>query len=264
MPVVSKNKSRKQRIRDLYAFYYSTVSDRELLRKEANDEDVDLLDLYKSILPWAGLYSHTHTEVVGSFLSMIGWLDPFIRAAKSPNREEAILAVFDELNNIDEDAELEKLNSFTKEERGVVFALFIATIKNLDALAAFGKTMDELVREAETDNEAIFDAVLIDRTVMTHPTIAKKIKMAELIEDGSFMTDLSKSVSKLRARRRIDLDDTRIMIELIDDVIGIDHITYEQIADSLIDDLQIFPGTGKDPVEALKKNVQKRRRSRGK
>ncbi|MBT8353797.1 MAG: hypothetical protein KJO60_04685 [Desulfofustis sp.] len=254
----------KKKIRSLYVFYYTIGQDRELIKKEALAEDIKLLNLLKSVHPWAELYSHSYSKVVATFLNMIGWLEPIIEAARSPNRKTAIIAILDELMDGEYDESFNLLNSYTEDERGVFLAFFVATLKNLDALAAFRKSMDELIQEAAFDNEALFNAVLIDRTAVTHPIIAKKISMAELIEDDVFMTELAKSISRQRARRRRHLDETRMMIELIDDVIGIDSLTYEQVAESLIDDLQIFPDTGKDPVEALKKNVQKRRRSRGK
>lgn len=254
----------KKQIRDLYAFYYTLNQDRELVAQEALAENKYLLELFKATHPWSELYSYPHVEIVVSFLRKIGWLEPIISAAQSENKTEAIVNLLNDLIDSDLDETFERVESFSDDEKGACFALFFATLGNLDALAAFGKTMDQLVAEAAYDNDALFNAVLIDRSVVAHPLIAKKISMAEMISDESFMTDLAKSISKQRTRRRQYLDESRIMIELINDVFDLDSFTNEQIAETLIDDLQIFPDTGKDPVEAVKKNIQKRNKIRGK
>jgi hypothetical protein len=259
-----KKRPNKKQIRDLYAFYYTLDQDRELVTQEAFAENKELLDLFKTTVPWAALYSRPHVEIAVTFLKMIDLLDPLIDAAKSEDKEQAIISLLNNLMDDDLDETYERLERFTQDEKGICLALFFATMKNVDALAAFGKTMDQLVAEASFDNEALFDAVLIDRTVTSHPIIAKKISMAEMIDDKGFMTDLANSVSRQRTRRRQHLDESRIMIELINDVFGLDSFTYEQIAETLVDDLQIFPDTGKDPVDAVKKNIQKRNKIRGK
>jgi len=261
---MKKKKPNKKQLHELYAFYYALNQDREFITNEAFAENRKLLDFFKTVQPWAELYSHPHVAIVVTLLKMIDCLDPIINAAKSTDKTQAIMSVIINLMDNDLDDPFEKFNSLTESERGITFSLLFATLRNLDAMAAFGKTMDQLVTESSFDNEALFNAVLIDRTVVTHPIIAKKISMAEMIGDEGFMTELAKSVSKQRTRRKLYLDESRFMIELINDVFGLDSFTHEQITEVLVDDLQIFPDTGKDPVEAVKKNIQKRNKLRGK
>lgn len=259
-----RKKPNKKQIHELYAFYYSLNQDRECVRTEAFAENRKLLNFFKSVEPWVDLYAHPHVAIVMTLLKMIGCLEQFIDAATSEDKTQAIMKVINDLMESDLDDPFERFESLSESDKAVCFSLLLVTMKNLDALAAFGKTMDQLVAESSCDHEALFNAVLIDRSVVTHPVIAKKICMAEMIGDEGFMTELAKSVSKQRTRRKVYLDESRFMIELINDVFNLDSFTYEQITEVLVDDLQIFPDTGKDPLEAVKKNVQKIKKLRGK
>lgn len=261
---MTKKKPNKKQLHELYAFYYALNQDRQFLTNEALAENRKLLKFFKSVQPWAELYSQPCVVIVVTLLKTLGFLDPIIEAAKSKDKTQAIMNFINSLMESDMDEEFERFDSLSDSEKGIIFTLLTATMKNLDAMAAFGRTMDQLVTESSSDNEALFNAVLIDRTVVTHPIIAKKISMAELVGDEGFMTNLAKSVSKQRTRRKVYLDESRFMVELINDVFGLENFTYEQISEVLIDDLQIFPDTGKDPVEAVKKNIQKRNKLREK
>ena len=260
-----KKPNRKKQIKELYAFLYTLNQDREFVKNAAISENEELLNLFKSTPLWVELYSHTHVEVVITMLSLMGRLDRVIEAAKAINRSQAAIDLVNELMDEDfENEEIDPLDHLDDRGKGLLFAFCLANIGNLDALAAFRKSMNQLVQEAAYDNEALFNAVLIDRTVVAHPIIAGKIRIAQMIGDESFMAELAKSVSQQRARRRRNLDESRMMIELMDDVFGLDSFTYREIAETLIDDLEILDETGGHQPTRIKKDLYTRNKIRGK
>lgn len=59
----------------------------------------------------------------------------------------------------------------------------------------------------------LFDAVLIDRTVISTPSVAKRLQIAQLMRDESFFNKLSKSITRTRARKpNKEFNDLRFMM----------------------------------------------------
>jgi hypothetical protein len=255
----------KNVIREIYAFIYELQQNRKFVTQAAHDGNDVLLIVFKETPPWAHLYFRSSTEIVITALTMIGMLDRMVNAAKAENRVKAVIELLREARSEEFGKELDILwDSTDINEKSIWASLLFATLGNLDANAAFEQTMDKLVKEAATNDAALFKAVLIDPTVVTLPHISERIRMAHMRTQKKFMKELAGSINKRKKRRRVRLDDMRMMLSLMDEIVGLDSVTHKEIAEALIDDLKLYSNDGEDPEAALKKNVQRSKKSRGK
>jgi len=240
MFVKKAGNGKKGVIRVVHTFLNTMKQDRKFVTQAARDGNEILLSIYNSAPPWAQLYSHSSTEIVVTALTMIGMLERVVHAATSKNKVKAVIELLNEAMSEEFGKELDKLwDSTDLHEKAILASLLFATLGNLDANAAFEKTMDELIDEASSNDIALFKAVLIDPTVVALPHISERIRMAHMRGQKEFIKDLAKSISKRKKRRRVRLDDVRMMLALMDEIVGLDSLTHKEIADTLIDDLDV-------------------------
>jgi len=103
----------------------------------------------------------------------------------------------------------------------------------------------------------------VDRSVVANPIIAMEIGLAVLRQDESFMNLLAKAITRTKPRRDAGLDEARFMLQVIDEIEGLENISNEEIAEYLTNELSIYPSCGSDPEAAIKKLLQRRRKQKG-
>jgi hypothetical protein len=200
-------------------------------------------------------YDYSLAHVIGLFFHHLGLLDFLHKVVTSeePHKKLALACV--------DNAEIDIAFELVSEEQQLeAMTVTLAIFGHLRALQMYSQPIDRLMaRVGEGDDDALFEAVMVDRTVMATKTIAKRIARAQLIDDRSFFDKLAKSITRTKPRRpNPEYDDLRFIIEVIDEAKSISAFTYEQLANVLIDDLQLYPDAGADPVSGLTKFIQKR------
>jgi hypothetical protein len=121
-----------------------------------------------------------------------------------------------------------------------------------------------VARAAAGDDDALFDAVLVDTTAMHAEPIAERIAYATITGDRSFLDKLAKAITKTRAKKpKKDLNDLRFSLALLDDVEALEKMTHLEVHDLLIEDLELHPSPGKDTFSSLRKLIQKRKTQAG-
>src|SRR5690606_33395419 len=116
-------------------------------------------------VPWSFWYEVPIGSLAACIIQELGLVEEIKCALLNPDPMGALTSVIKcacEANiELDEASEL-------RESLGSLVMVFQGSIS---ALKAFGATMDELIaRVAKGDDEALFDAVLIDRSVTGAPT----------------------------------------------------------------------------------------------
>lgn len=237
--------------------------ERNEVETEAREGSENLHRFIKSIPPWAYHYSRPEHEIIAEYIQPQGYTRRVYAANTATDRAEALIQVMGEMVNGDYDEEINR--SFDKlidGEQLRSFSLLMAVLGNIDGMARYQQTVHSLLRQAPQSDEALLKAVSVDRTVVADKRVLRRIGLAQVSSDESFMNQLARSITRTLPRRKPQLDDVRIMLEMIDDAFKLNNLTRPQLVHSLIDDLELYP-PGKDNAESLKKLIQERNKLRG-
>ena len=150
-------------------------------------------------------------------------------------------------------------NKWKTKEMAIFLSLTQVIYYNMQAISVFRKSLCDLIGEArQGDDSALFDAILVDRSAMTSITGSKRIARAMLENDGEFFDHLTKAIKGTRPKRPHEkFNDLRFMVELLDQSIGIKNTSHKKIYNLLVEDLELYPETGKDAMKGFEKFIER-------
>ena len=250
-----------KQLRELYSGYYKLQKEKEEFQETIQQRTERIKQLFDPALPWAYWYELSWEKGIALFLMAVGLDEEFKKATTAPDPQQAVL----DLINIDPDLPFD-VEELTEEEEGFLTSLLQSISGQAAAISMFSQPMSVLVEKAKSgDDEALLNAVLVDRSVVAAPSIAKRIQMAHLINDEAFLNNLAKAITRTRPRRPAEeYDDLRFMLEALEESAGLDNLSYEQLYSLFVDELQLYPGEErKDAFEGLRKLIQRRKKSLG-
>lgn len=257
----SESKAFIQEVRDCFEVMQRDRADIDAELKGGNEK---LQAFIASIYPWSVFYSLSLPLVAYLFYECLGQGEQLLNVARSEDKKQAKMALFREMVEQAEEEEIyDALDELDTEERALFLALLMALTGNLDALTWYNESISDLIARADKDPDALFKAIAVDRTVLGNPKVLKEIGLASIRHDESFMDRLAKAITRTIPRRDYSLDTSRFMIEVLDEVEGLENISYEQIAEFLQNQLQVYPDGRKDPESAIKKLLQRRKAIKG-
>lgn len=222
-----------------------------------------------SLLPsWAHLYDQSFIKLVAILIWFFEWQEPLEEANASCDATESWLNYSDQaLAELDD--EIETLSASEeaalKESMPFLLTLIMAIKGNITALKQRHRTICDMMAELKTGgvkgDDSLFEAITIDRTVITCQTAAARIARAEATGDQKFMTRLDKALRgvKPKATDR-EHDDFRYMLEALNDGMGSEQLTAAKVEEILCHELELYTSD----FESLKKMLQKRSKIVGK
>ncbi|MEJ1339684.1 MAG: hypothetical protein RPU64_05890 [Candidatus Sedimenticola sp. (ex Thyasira tokunagai)] len=250
----------RSQLRTFFAYHHNCKEQ----RREVNDLSISKQPSIQEILAngptWSLWYELPYRTLLILLLDAFNMLEDIIEISKQRDPHQALIAYIE----TDEDEGKDDGDEFSIEEKGLLFSLAFANIGNIDALSLYGTHMNALVQGAKDDDEKLFNAVLVDRTAVACPTIAKRIGLASLQGDEGFMNRLAKAITRTRPRRpKEELDDLRYMLCILDEAKPLSSVPMKDLYDLLENDLELCSAKpGGDSHEALRKLVQRMRGSR--
>ncbi|RLA43374.1 MAG: hypothetical protein DRR42_21825 [Gammaproteobacteria bacterium] len=261
-------KSRRQ-FKNLLDYYYKLGEEKALFEAELTEESKKAMELLSKVQPWAYLYSSSAAQIIIIFFVMIGWVDRLAKLVEESSRMENYLALFKDVYENDFDQETQDhIDSFTDEEMGLLLAVLFSMLGNLEGYKMYSQSVSSLISDAEIKfkdkeeiDEAMFKAIAVDRSVVAHPLIAKRISTAHILNDEGFLQLLTKSITRTKPRRVHALDDARIMAEFIDEAVGLDTYSVEELAEFFMNDIETYPA--ERGTSAFKKFLKKHKTRRG-
>lgn len=262
------SKTSRRWFKEFLDHFYELDADRLDLASELSGENKKAIELLKLVKPWGELYSHSAAEIVISFFGQIGMLQKLLDLVRSKPTIEEYQAFFEDLWRGDaQELADDRLDRMTDEERGQCFATLFAMTGNMDGLKFYSLSVSELIQLAEDSNpvaakDAILKAVAVDRVALSNSTVAKRIALAQIAQDNSFMHELTRSITRTKPRRKHELDHFRYMAEVIDEAEGLARYSIEELTDVFVNTLQVLPHDATS--DAVKKNFQKRKNPMGK
>lgn len=260
--ISQKSRRHLKEARDLY-YRFRSVED--MLEAEIDEENRQAMELVNTVFPWAMLYSIPAKELTIATLSVMGFLGGLEEAIKSQEPIDGLMKYCKEIFDGEHDQEYEDhMQDFTDEEWGYYLAMVFAMLGNINAMKSYHRPISRLLIEAETNEQSLLYAVGVDRSVITHPMVAKKVSIAQILGDESLMNKLAKALTRTIPRGKHELDDFRYMAEILDEKEGLSTYSYEELADLFINELDVYKESVLgDGAAAIKKLLQRRKKAIG-
>ncbi len=210
--------------------------------------------LSKHIEPWADLYELSFDTLLSTYFTVLGLGDLIEGTGKASDPHEYWLNFLE--SGAESLASPENLEAIFPE----FLMLFQAVRGSLSAAKQYHVTMDVLLEQAEAgDDEALFNAVTVDRSVLANSVVAKRIARAEVASDEKFMDKLSKAVKRSRPRRpNQEYDDLRYMMKILLEGAGDKGLTSTKLHKVLVNDLELHPNGNEEALDSIRKMIQKR------
>lgn len=244
---------------ELYARFHQFNTELAELPSIVKTKSKRVSELLELTIPWSHWYQIPWKHSLSIFLVISGLDQSVIEASRAENPTKALFDLFDSNPDPLDDEVL------TDEEKAFFISLFLSIMYQMESLSIFSQTMSDLVAEAKSNDEALLDAVIVDRSVVSCPVIAKRIQLAQLQADESFMNKLAKALTKTRPRRpNSEYDDLRYMLLALEDMKEYSSYTVKEKYELLAGKLELIDAESmKDAFEAFKKIERRSRERRG-
>ncbi|MET0117599.1 MAG: hypothetical protein ABW090_09255 [Sedimenticola sp.] len=248
----------RQQLRELFAYQHQITEQRKEISALSNIKADAFSEVLLKGRPWSWWYEREYRVFLAIMLHKFGMLEEHLAAAKADDPEQAALDLIARYG----DESKSCTERYSAEQAGLIASLFFAQQGNFEAQRIFSQTMNELVKKAREDDDALFDAVLVDRSAVSCPSIAFRIQMASLQGDEGFMDKLSKAIKRTRPRRPAEkFDDLRFMTLILEQAKPLTEIPAEELYKLLEEELQLYSGNDEeDSRDGFRKFIQRRRR----
>ena len=217
---------------------------------ELRKQDAELADVVRAVpkeklnelLPkdyaWAEIYEFPFIEHMAMLIFALDKVDFIKQAAQAPDPQQVILDDMDTAD--DEDWNGGWQGMFEKKH---LIGLAVTLQRTLISIMLYQKTMSTLVEEVrQGSDDALFDAVRIDRSAVACPTFAARICRAELTRDKHFFIRLGKALKGPSKKLWQSYQDLRYALYALRDL-GFDKLSDDQLENLLVHQLKVYPNT---------------------
>lgn len=260
MAIKEFGKLSEDQLKQLYANLFGAMQDIDYFNSLLKNPSLEFVEIVDNMPPWAFCYELEYPLFLSLYLYSIGLLDTLKASVQLDDPQSYWLAFVGS-----EEEQQMSFDQYSAEEKSIIFALTYATSVQIYSCRLFHVPMSELVRRSrEGDDNALFNAVLIDSTAVTCPSIALRIHQAKLRSDNAFFDHLAAAIKGNRPRRPDEKhDDLRFMLAALSEAIELGKLSNKQLSDLFIDKLQLYSDSGGDPEGSLKKFIQRRNKDSG-
>ena len=216
----------------------------ELIRSTSKEKITKLLD---KDFYWAKAYELPFHHQMALLFCALGRVKKLVEVSQASDPEQAALdwMAADDVDdwNGGEGGIFEKKH---------VIGLTVSMIRNILSIMLFHRTLNKLVEEVRAgDDDSLFLAVRIDRSIVACPTFADRIARAELENDKMFFLHLRSSLKGPSKKHWEMYKDLRYAIYMLREL-GFDKMSDAQLEDLLVHKLKLYPN-----VPSARKNLRK-------
>lgn len=216
----------------------------DLLNSAPKDRVKEVLD---QGLYWAIGYELSFQELLALLICALGCHQELHKAAQSDDPTQAAFSMF---QNVEYETWKGGLDGMF--EIGDVVALFTALQRNVRSIMFFHRTLNAMVDEVRDGNDdSFFDAVRIDRSIITCPTFALRISKAEVKNDKKFFIRLRSSLKGPSKKHWEAYKDLRYAFFILRES-GFNQMSDAQLEELLVHQLKLYPDT-----PGARKNLRK-------
>lgn len=213
-------------------------SESDALKRKLTEAPIEKLrELLGNGLRWAPLYEKTFAENMAWLLYVLDRVEWIKEIASRPDPQEALL---DELND---DSPWEWSGgpggAFSESD---LFALACALQRNILSVMLYKQSICGLIEDARErrDDDALFKAIRVDRSVVSCPTAAARISEAEALGQKSFFVRLRSALKGPSLKHWEGYRDLRYSLFVLREL-GFDRLSDDQLEQLLVHTLKVYP-----------------------
>jgi hypothetical protein len=196
---------------------------------------------------WAPVYEVPFGIGLACLFYMLGETDRLKELAALPDPQEFLLREMEEGRELDWDGGPNKQFSISD-----LLALSVGLQRNVLSIMIYKRTMSALVAEVREGNDnSLFDAVRLDRSAVSCPTIASRITRAELLGEKRFFQRLRNALKGPTRKHWESYQDLRYSLALLREM-GFDKLSDAELEHLMVDVLGVYPKSF-----AARKNLRK-------
>jgi hypothetical protein len=203
---------------------------------------------------WAPLYELENLHLTFLVLASIGMIDSLVEAHQAGQDVNQVLLEMDH-EAIIENWDRGHDRMFSEFD---VIVIFLANAFSLRCVELHGCYMSDLIKRArEGDDESLFHAIEIDRSVISISFFADRISRAVLLDQKEFFTSLQKALkgkphATLEAHKEI-----RMVLQMLHEAERLRMMSMSDIDKLFIKELQIYSNEGEEPDRSLMRFIQR-------
>ena len=203
--------------------------------REMSDQKFDAL--MGEDFNWGQIYELSFVEHLAAVFIAFGRTDWLTAAAAAPDPQQRVLDAMDEDDDVPEDLP-------PGVEKGHVIALVFSLQRTILSILLYQRSLSALVQDVrETGNlDSLFNAIRVDRAVMSCPSIARQIARAELRGDKRFFARLRNALNGPMRKHWEGLADLRYSLVVLREL-GFDKLSDDQLEQLLVHDLKVYSDT---------------------
>jgi hypothetical protein len=260
--VMAKKAPKKLTRNQLKHLFFHYVSHTENIKELPNlfEKEKEQFNEWLALTPpWSFWYELPYTTVIALFLIVTGLGQEFIKATQQADPHQAILDLIDS----SEEPSKEEIDQYDEEDKAIVMSLFLAIVGNIKSMQIHSIYLNDLLHAGKECDEKLLDAILIDRTIISSPTAARRIQYAVATHDETFLTALSKAIKNERPRKAAkDLDDVRFIFVILEELGDLEEIHVNELYEVVTTELRAYPGIGGNTLERFRKFYYRYMKSR--
>lgn len=205
----------------------------ELSYEFRNMPNEKLLQTIGTDLCWADAYELSLVELIALMLVAFNKAEWITDVARQPDPQQVVL---DEIKSSDDWAEAE----ISPAQFQFVVGLLTALLRNFESIKLHNRTLSALVSEVrEGNDDSLFKAVSIDRSIVACEPVAVRISRAELVGDDTFFVKLGKALQGPSKKYSRYLDDIRFMMYVLREMCPT-QLTDAQLALLFVEELKLY------------------------
>lgn len=199
---------------------------------------------------WADIYELSFVEQLAYLLVSLGLQKPIHEIANSTSPQQAMIEAAEDCGMLDQWYELNKDNI----EKKHLIWLVIVLQRNILSIMLFHQSIGSLVEQVKQgSNEAFFKAVSVDRSILSCPTFADRLSLAELRNDKAFFIHLRKALKGPSLKHMAAIGDLRYAIVMLRES-GFHSYTDNELIDLFVNN-GLYPKSF-NAAKNLRKHIQ--------
>lgn len=142
---------------------------------------------------------------------------------------------------------------------GVIYSLNYS----IESMVTWGRWLNELVADVRDGNDAaLFKAVQIDRTIMSCPSIADRITLADYEQDDAFFKKLRNALRGKPKKPKEEYAELRYLLYTLETTGELDELTVESAYHLFCEELRVYPIDTDDPARSLWQFIRRWKKAR--
>ncbi len=196
---------------------------------------------------WAGFYELPFAQHVALGMFVLGQKDWLIEMTNLEDPQEAMLRFLDSGEELDG-----KGPDGQELSLAAALAVVASFQRSILSIMLYKRSMSALVEEVRKGNDkSLFDAVRIDRSALTCPTIALRISKAEIRNERHFFDSLRKALKGPSKKHWEGYGNLRYSLAVLREL-GFDAMSDAELEHLLVDVLKVYPKSS-----AARKNLRR-------